>query len=145
MYLLPRCALDSNVIFTFDYIVLVPIVSRIIAKDCGGKQEKKMAYFCSPILTSDISNLYQDSISLSDIEIRYQNLISLTEYQYLAISDIGEAKSESEIVPDMQESLRAHVSDIEIRDRDPISLCKIQERDRISERDRSQTSLHIGE
>ena len=34
----PRYALDSNVNITFDYIVLVPIVSRIITKDYGGKQ-----------------------------------------------------------------------------------------------------------
>ena len=50
--------MKRKVIFTFDYIVLVPIVSRIIAKDYGGKQGEKMAYFRSPISTSDISNLY---------------------------------------------------------------------------------------
>ena len=40
---------SPQVNITFDYIVLVPIVSRIIAKACGRKQGEKMAYFCSSI------------------------------------------------------------------------------------------------
>ena len=39
-----RCALDMNVIFTLDNIVLVPIVSRLLAKDCGGKQYKDLLF-----------------------------------------------------------------------------------------------------
>ena len=39
-----RCALDMNVIFTLDNIVLVPIVGRLIAKDCGGKQDKDLLF-----------------------------------------------------------------------------------------------------
>ena len=36
-----------NVIFTLDNIVLVPIVSRIIAKDCGGMQDKDLLFMSS--------------------------------------------------------------------------------------------------
>ena len=42
--MIPRCALDMNVIFTLDNIVLVPIVSRLIAKDRGGKQDKDLLF-----------------------------------------------------------------------------------------------------
>ena len=117
-----RCALDLNVNIPFVYIVLVPIVSRIITKDCGGKQgEKRLIYALR----------YRHPISLISIEIRSRSLISrsdikiLTENQY-RYRIYRRAISESEIVTDMQESIRAHVSDIKIRDRDPISLCKIQ-------------------
>ena len=48
---LSRCALDMNVIFTLDNIVLVPIVSRIIAKDCGGMQDKDLMFVSSSTLS----------------------------------------------------------------------------------------------
>ena len=48
---LPRCALDMNVIFTLDNIVLVPIVSRPIAKNCGGKQDKDLLFMSSSTLS----------------------------------------------------------------------------------------------
>ena len=43
----PRCALDMNIIFTLDNIVVVPIESRIIAKDYGGMQDKDLMFVSS--------------------------------------------------------------------------------------------------
>ena len=46
-YDVSRCVLDMNVIFTLDNIVVVPIVSRIIAKDYGGMQDKDLMFVSS--------------------------------------------------------------------------------------------------